>query len=417
MKDFVIACGLVVSILASSTALHAQQPYATHNIGNVNYTVTYYGACGFMSSDQLDGEGFRYPLNGANHLFYGGMAAGNSENYLCDRYFGVGSPGPDNTDWNNVDGLYFGGTVYSDQDGWAQYDDSGHPSAAGILVTQDSWAWSAAPYNDFVIVKYTFVNTGARTVDQFYGGQFMDFDVIDGYANYADTDSTRRLAYMWYVPGFPYCAIKLLDPTTAANLSVIDHPIWVYPDSMMSDGAKFRFLDGTIHEPTGSVSQDWSIVVSAGPFSLAPGDSAVVAVAVVAGDSLLDLEENADRAQEKYEWLGVAEGPESQVPVFTFQLSQNYPNPFAQATTIRYTLPRGGHSRLRVYDLTGRAVRTLVDGKEEAGLHLVRWDGRDGLGREVPNGVYFYRLSVGARGGEDDRGVEFLSTRKLTVLR
>ena len=406
---------LMVSLLPFAALVSAQQPYETHNIGNVNFTVTYYGACGFLSSQQLEGEGFKYPLNGANHLFYGGIAAGNSPDYLCDRYFGVGAPGPDNTDWNNVDGLYFGGAVYSDQDGWAQYDDSGHPLAEGIVVTQHSWAWAAGPYNDFVILRYTLLNAGQRAVNQLYAGQFMDFDVIDGYSNYSGTDAGRRLAYMWYTAAFPYCGIKLLDPTTAANLSVIDHLIWVYPDSMMSDGAKHRFLDGTLSQVSGAVSQDWSVVVSAGPFTLPPGDSAVVAIAVLAGDNLADLQENADRAQEKYDFLGIEEAGNIGRPVYEFQLSQNYPNPLRHMTTIRYALAGSGHTTLSIYDLTGRAVTTLVDRRQEPGLYSVPWDGRDGLERSVPNGVYFYRLST--RRDDGGRGEAFTSTRKLTVLR
>ncbi|MBN2564317.1 MAG: right-handed parallel beta-helix repeat-containing protein [Candidatus Eisenbacteria bacterium] len=76
-------------------------------------------------------------------------------------------------------------------------------------------------------------------------------------------------------------------------------------------------------------------------------------------------------------------------------LGQAVPNPFNPTTTIRYRVPSGGGPvRLTVYDLTGREVRVLVDGTQSGGEHAVVWRGRDGSGREVGSGVYFYRLEA-----------------------
>jgi hypothetical protein len=79
-----------------------------------------------------------------------------------------------------------------------------------------------------------------------------------------------------------------------------------------------------------------------------------------------------------------------------FALLQNYPNPFNPTTTIRYTLPFASRVELKVYDVLGREVRTLVAAVQAAGVYHVVWDGRDAHGLQVPSGVYFYRLSAGA---------------------
>jgi len=71
------------------------------------------------------------------------------------------------------------------------------------------------------------------------------------------------------------------------------------------------------------------------------------------------------------------------------------PNPFNPRTTLRYELPAGGHVRLDVYDLRGRAVVTLVDGQRTAGAHTVEWTGRDADGRRLASGVYLARLATG----------------------
>jgi hypothetical protein len=76
-------------------------------------------------------------------------------------------------------------------------------------------------------------------------------------------------------------------------------------------------------------------------------------------------------------------------------LAQNRPNPFNPRTVITFRVPADGPTTLRVYDVAGRLVRTLVDGNRVAGRdHDVAWDGRDDGGRPEPAGLYFYRLET-----------------------
>jgi flagellar hook assembly protein FlgD len=71
------------------------------------------------------------------------------------------------------------------------------------------------------------------------------------------------------------------------------------------------------------------------------------------------------------------------------------PNPFNPSTTIRYDVPAGGGVvSLRIYDVSGRLVRKLVDGRQTAGQKQVIWSGTDDRGRSVTSGVYFYRLEA-----------------------
>jgi len=70
------------------------------------------------------------------------------------------------------------------------------------------------------------------------------------------------------------------------------------------------------------------------------------------------------------------------------------PNPFVSGTEIVYSLPAAGRVSLRLYDVTGRLVRTLASGEAAAGLHRATWDGRDARGREAGSGVYFVRYDA-----------------------
>jgi hypothetical protein len=88
-------------------------------------------------------------------------------------------------------------------------------------------------------------------------------------------------------------------------------------------------------------------------------------------------------------------------------LYQNYPNPFNPKTRIAFDLPRAGSVCLRVYNIKGRVVRTLIDGTMAAGRHEMAWDGTAGDGSEVSSGVYLYRIQT-----------EFETySRKMTLIR
>jgi len=77
----------------------------------------------------------------------------------------------------------------------------------------------------------------------------------------------------------------------------------------------------------------------------------------------------------------------------TFELAQNFPNPFNPTTTIRFGLPQEAKIILRVYNILGKEVVTLVnDESKSAGFHAVVWDGRNATGTRVGSGLYFYQL-------------------------
>jgi outer membrane protein assembly factor BamB len=98
-------------------------------------------------------------------------------------------------------------------------------------------------------------------------------------------------------------------------------------------------------------------------------------------------------------------GDESGTPAL--YLGQCYPNPFNPSTTIRFGLDEPSVLTLRVYDVSGKLVRTLISGRRDSGEHDEVWNGTDDSGRNVSSGVYFYRLKAGS----------FTQTRKMVLLR
>ena len=84
-----------------------------------------------------------------------------------------------------------------------------------------------------------------------------------------------------------------------------------------------------------------------------------------------------------------------QSPAAAPSLSVPAPNPFAVGTEIAYTVPTQRRVTLRVYSVTGRLVRTLVDASVPAGVHRAQWDGRDSAGHETHSGIYFFKFTAG----------------------
>jgi len=92
---------------------------------------------------------------------------------------------------------------------------------------------------------------------------------------------------------------------------------------------------------------------------------------------------------------------------YTNSLSQNYPNPFNPITTIKYSIKEHGPVSLKIYDVAGRLVKTLISGEKDRGAYTALWDGLNNSGQPVSSGVYFCKLAVS----------DFTKTRKLVLIR
>lgn len=76
----------------------------------------------------------------------------------------------------------------------------------------------------------------------------------------------------------------------------------------------------------------------------------------------------------------------------SFVLRQNYPNPFNPSTTIEFEIPRAGYVEVKIFDVTGRLVRAILDGRQQAGLHRVTWDGHTDSGQFGSSGTYLCQV-------------------------
>lgn len=91
----------------------------------------------------------------------------------------------------------------------------------------------------------------------------------------------------------------------------------------------------------------------------------------------------------------------------TYELYQNFPNPFNSGTTIRYTVPATNFIEIAIYNIVGQKIRLLLDRQISAGSLFISWDGKDDFGAAVGSGVYLYRISAGS----------FIEVKKMLLMR
>lgn len=100
-------------------------------------------------------------------------------------------------------------------------------------------------------------------------------------------------------------------------------------------------------------------------------------------------------------------GVENENMPFRFRLDHNYPNPFNPTTTVRYEVGKLADISLKIYNVRGQLVRTLVNAKQAPGQYQVVWDGNDNMGFKVSSGLYIYQYSAG----------DFLRTYKMMLIK
>ncbi|HMQ70442.1 MAG TPA: T9SS type A sorting domain-containing protein, partial [Ignavibacteria bacterium] len=88
------------------------------------------------------------------------------------------------------------------------------------------------------------------------------------------------------------------------------------------------------------------------------------------------------------------------------QLYQNYPNPFNPVTTINFSIPKQGNVKLEVYDVTGKKVKTLINGLRAAGNYTINFSATEG-GSNLSSGVYFYRIESG----------DFIEVKRMILIK
>ena len=287
-----------------------------HNTGTLATSITSQGNFGFVGfAGQTDGQGFEF--NGINYLFEGGILVGTGENTVSDCVRGDDGSTQDD-DFTMAVGeditLVSPGEL-ADQQGRLVLTDSLATNPLGLRITQQSFTFSDAPNNDFIILSYLIQNVSPEQINNCYFGVFVDWDVNADASDYARYDISRNMSVVQNRENNPnqIVATKILTPGMGTNFRAIHNPDEIYDG--FNNFEKWQFLSNGI-QTTELNGVDLSTILSVGPLTLPSGHATEVAFAVIAGANLNDLQNNADAAQAKWD-IAVP------VELYSFSVNEN----------------------------------------------------------------------------------------------
>jgi len=372
---------------------------ADHNSGLLEFTVSDFGQFGLAPGSiyNVGGRGFRY-AGSENLLYEAGIIIGRSQLQLSNSIRGE--------DGSFVPSDFSPATPLSEE--WISQDQALHRSARMIdafseisipvAINQVTSDYAPAGGEGIILIRYQLVNTSLTSLNDLYFGFLSDFDLL-GSSETVTHDAALGLLIQRSDTG-PMVGVVALSGLTSFR-------------SLANGAAKTGFDRSELYTLISSPSEvvvapagDYLTIISGGPYSIAPGDSVEIVLALVAGADMNEVYSRAVRVRELYSSPTGIDDPVSSLPG-GYLLHQNYPNPFNPATTIAFELPVGSEVTLRIFNLLGQKVTTLHSGWLGAGAHQLQWDARSDLGTEVASGVYFYRLVVG----------EYSHARKMVLLR
>ena len=357
---------------------------ADYASGRMHFTVSDFGQYGLAAGSiyNVGGLGLSYDASG-NLLYEAGIVIGRSSMQLsssiraADGSFTPSDFVPETPlteEWIGADGAAYR---------TSRLVDAMAEVSIPVAITQHSADYARAGEEGIIIMRYRLANSSLTTLDDLYFGFFSDFDMTGGEDRTSYNPSLDLLAF--YGDSGPALGIvglaRLAECRTLSNGTA---------KSGLSRGQQFEMISVPGVVATGG---DLMSVLSGGPFRLAPGDSIEVALALVSGATVAEVEERAIRARELYLMPTNVDYPNGDLPD-AFALHQNYPNPFNPTTTISFDLPVSGDVQLRVINVLGQTVRELQSGWLTAGNHRVEWDGMSDDGQSVASGVYFYLLTA-----------------------
>ncbi len=398
-------------------SLNANPTFANQDINNLELTLTSNGSLGYNDyPNNTEGDGLRF-MGEDNLLFEGALIYGTSQNAIVNCARNNDASAKDN-DFKIIEPLVISTPgAEADQQGFSIFDDS-NTTGLGIETKFASFTFSDAPDNSYIILRYRMINKSGNRIDNFYAGLFFDFDMDenDWDGDVAGYDTLNNFGFVYDEDGNP------TDTKLGLALLSSDKFNFYAMDQDGNNGGVIAWDGFTDAEKWSAISSglqfisagpsDISVVISAGPLTISQNDSLDVAFSISGAKTMDELKNTVSRSRIKYRDLpsGIApgRGPVAQ----NFELYQNYPNPFNPTTTIKYSiapsspLAKGsteeGFVTLKIYDVLGREIATLVNKKQYPGNYTTTFNSGN-----LPSGVYFYKLSAG----------DHTKVRKMVLLR
>lgn len=268
----------------------------------------------------------------------------------------------------------------SDFEIYGAYNNAYSGDPPDVIVMQHAYGWNNGGY---VIIKFIIKNKEAAAMNAMAGLDIIPY-IDETYGFDSVTYNAAQGVIRFHRGNVTNMGMKLLSATLGSLYSFewysgysVDSDYWTWMNT------------GTLQPMYASNTADGPVTItSQAPVAVNPDETFSVYYAMALGDDEQAMLNNIAAAVEKYQSL-ITSVNEKDIAIQGLQLDQNQPNPFRQNTTIRYTIPESGKVSLKVYNVVGHQVATLVDETQARGSHSVKFSGN-----ELPSGVYYYTLSA-----------------------
>jgi uncharacterized protein YaiE (UPF0345 family) len=275
----------------------------------------------------------------------------------------------------------------SDIQGMTVFNDNIAANKLGVNVELQSYSFIAPADKNYIILRYTITNTSGAAISNLYAGLYFDWDMIEGSGanDLTAYDSSGHFGYAHHQGLIPDTTIGI------GLLSANNYGFYAIMNSTFgyTDQEKWTALSsGLTHTSAGPA--DIANVTSSGPYNIPSNSSIDVAFALAADVNLANLRTAFANARSKYNFILTSVNDNKNPLPYKFELAQNYPNPFNPSTTIKFSVPSESHVTLKIYDMLGREVRTLLNEEKAPGTYSVNF-----IVGNLPSGVYLYKLTAG----------------------
>jgi len=362
--------------------------YLMHDTGKMQLAIYNEGS---IAADNATRSGPGIQWKGENGAYVGGLIFGTAERARINGLLGsFASLYQDLVqDFVNIESAFADGFTTDENFGQisrAVFSDEQASNPYGVKVIQKSLS---KMNEDYVFLRYGFVNPTEATIEDFHAGLFIDWDINDYNTNLGAYDLADDLAYEYNSNANYYFGVAALSGLSGMKITERRTNIGDCDDIRRKS---FEWIS-TIDQGNVTKHDDLRMWIGSSVGDIDPGDTAWVSFAIVAGNSVSEIKNNADKARARALsvcWTDVREKTSAIEPAGlpeTYCLQQNYPNPFNPTTTIRYAIPKTEMVSITVFNLTGQRIETLVDKIHTPGVYSVNWNTSG-----ICSGIYFYKL-------------------------
>jgi hypothetical protein len=372
--------------------------YINIAINDVATTITSKGKIGYNADGQLQGLGFKYL--GTNLLYEASVMFGSSSTKVSDSFRGATAGAADADFQSVVKANKTVPGVFSEFDVHGRFNDAVATPVQNLLVSHSAYAWTTPGNRKYVIVEYVMKNSGTTPINTLYAGIAADWDIDAATAsqNKSNYDAATKMGYIYSTAtGGKFAGIKLLTNTAA--------PICYNIDNIAGGGGGVDINDATDYFGTGNKyttlstnryiagaadadGEDIVGVMSSGPFTIAAGDSAKVAFALIAGDDLTDIKKSADSAQVHYDGppsivTGIKNNGNNELNAVVF------PNPTNGDLNFMINTTKSENIDIILVNTLGQTMKHLVKNNMNSGFNQITTDVS-----QLPVGTYFYQIKT-----------------------